>query len=173
MSISPVASSPVGSTNIQTLRDQLLQQLNATGSGSQDTSSSGSSPLGDLLTLSPAARQLAQAPAAVTQAMTDLLSGKQVAQGDLAQLQTFLQSNPQGLSSLISNAQASKSTYGVSNSSGASDNLLTALMNQQSNASNPADLFSLLGNNQSQDPLLASLGDSGSSSNGTLSALFG
>jgi hypothetical protein len=172
MSISPVASSQVASTNIQTLRDQLLQQLSATGSGSQDLSG-GSSPLGDLLTLSPAAQQLTQAPAAVTQAMTDLLSGKQVAQADLAQLQTFLQGNPQGLSSLISSAQAGKSTYGVSSSSGASDNLLTALMNQQSNASNPADLLSLLGNSQSQDPLLASLGDSGSGSNGSLSSLFG
>ena len=172
MSISPVASSTVASTNIQTLRDQLLQQLSTTGSGSQDLSGS-SSALGDLLTLSPAAQQLTQAPAAVTQAMTDLLSGKQVAQGDLAKLQTFLQANPQSLSSLISSAQASKSTYGVSSSSGASDNLLTALMNQQSNASNPADLISLIGNSQSQDPLLASLGDTGSSSNGTLSALFG
>jgi hypothetical protein len=172
MTINPVASSTVASTNIQTLRDQLLQQLSATGSGSQDLSG-GSTPLGDLLTLSPVAQQLTQAPAAVTQAMTDLLSGKQVAQADLTQLQTFLQSNPQSLSSLISSAQASKSTYGISNSSGASDNLLTALMNQQSNASNPADLFSLLGNNQTQDPMLASLNDSGSNSDGTLSSLFG
>jgi type IV secretory pathway TrbL component len=162
----------VPSTNIQTLRDQLLQQLNATGSSSQDASS-GSSPLGDLLTLSPAAQQLTQAPAAVTQAMTDLLSGKQVAQADLTQLQTFLQNNPQSLSSLISGIQGSKSTYGASNASGASDTLLTALMNQQSNASNPGDLLSLLGNNQGQDPLLASLSDSGSGSDGTLSSLFG
>src|SRR5664279_1859288 len=162
----------VGSTSIQTLRDQLLQQLNTTGSSSQDTSG-GSSPLGDLLTLSPAAQQLTQAPPAVAQAMTDILAGKKVAQGDLAQMQTFLQNNPQSLSSLISGIQASKSTYGVSSSSGASDNLLTAFMNQQSNASNPADLFSLLGNNQTQDPLLASLNDSGSSSGGTLSSLFG
>jgi hypothetical protein len=172
MSINPVASSSVASTNIQTLRDQLLQQLNATGSSSQDTNS-GSSPLGDLLTLSTAAQQLTQAPAAVTQAMTDLLSGKQVAQADLTQLQTFLQNNPQSLSSLISSIQASKSTYGAANASGASDTLLTALMNQQSNASNPADLLSLLGSSQTQDPLLASLGDSSSGSNGTLSSLFG
>jgi hypothetical protein len=177
MSIIPVASSqvastPAASTSIQTLRDQLLQQLNATGSGSQDLSG-GSSPLGDLLTLSPAAQQLTQAPAAVTQAMTDILSGKKVAQGDLTQLQTFLQNNPQSLSSLISSAQAGKSTYGVSSSSGAASNLLMALMNQQSSASNPADLLSLLGSSQSQDPLLTSLSDSGSSSGGTLSALFG
>ena len=162
----------VGSNQTQTIGNSLLQQLAADSSSSQGASGS-SGLLGDLLTLSPAAQQLTQAPAAVTQAMTDLLSGKQVAQADLAQLQTFLQSHPQSLSSLISSAQASKGTYGVSNSSGASDNLLTALMNQQSNASNPADLFSLLGNNQSQDSLLASLSDSGSSSNGTLSALFG
>ena len=62
----------VGSTSIQTLRNQLLQQLNTTGSGSQDLTGS-ASPMGDLLTLSPAAQQLAQAPAAVTQAMTDIL----------------------------------------------------------------------------------------------------
>jgi hypothetical protein len=172
MSINPVASSSVASTNIQTLRDQLLQQLSTTGSGSQDASS-GSSPLGDLLTLSPAAQQLTQAPTAVVQAMTDILSGKKVAQGDLGQLQAFLQNNPQSLSSLISGIQASKSTYGAASASGASDTLLTALMNQQSNASNPGDLLSLLGNNQTQDPLFASLGDSGNGSSGTLSSLFG
>lgn len=148
MSISPAASSavvltPPASTSIQTLRDQLLQQLSAPGSRVQDLGGT-SGVLGDQLNLSQAAQQLAQAPAALTQAMTGLLSGKQVAQAELTQLQAFLQKNPQGLSSLISSAQAGKSTYGVSNSSGASDNLLTALMNQQSSASNPANLLSLL-----------------------------
>ena len=155
----------VGSTSIQTLRNQLLQQLNATGSGSQDASGS-ASPLGDLLTLSPAAQQLAQAPAAVTQAMTDILAGKKAAEGDLAQLKTFLQNHPGSLDGLLSSVQGN--TQGS-----ASDTLLTAFMNQQSNASNPGALLRLLGSNQAQDPLLASLGDSGNGSNGTLSALFG
>jgi hypothetical protein len=155
----------VGSTNIQTLRNQLLQQLNATGAGSQDLTGSASL-LGDQLTLSPAAQQLAQAPAAVTQAMTDILAGKKAAEGDLAQLKTFLQNNPQSLDGLLSSVQGS--TQGT-----ASDTLLTAFMNQQSNASNPSSLLRLLGSNQTQDPLLASLGDSGNGSTGTLSALFG
>jgi hypothetical protein len=154
----------VGSTSIQTLRNQLLQQLNATGAASQDLTGS-ASPLGDLLTLSPAAQQLAQAPAAVTQAMTDILAGKKAAQGDLAQLKTFLQNNPQSLDGLLSSVQGN--TQGT-----ASDTLLTAFMNQQSNASNPGALLRLLGSNQTQDPLLASLSDSGNGSNGTLSALF-
>jgi hypothetical protein len=153
----------VGSTSIQTLRNQLLQQLNATGSGSQEAAGS-ASPLGDLLTWSPAAQQLAQAPAAVTQAMTDILAGKQAAQEDLAQLKTFLQNNPQSLDSLLSSVQGSLGSHGA-----ASDTLLAAFMNQQSNASNPAALLRLLGSDQSQDPLQASFGDSGS---GTLSALF-
>ena len=157
----------VGSTSIQTLRNQLLQQLNATGSASPDLTGS-SSPLGDLLTLSPAARQLAQAPAAVTQAMTDILAGKSPAQEDLAQLKTFLQNNPQSLDGLLNSVQGSLSTHGA-----ASDTLLTAFMNQQSHASNPGALLGLLGNNQNQDPLLAGLDDSGSNSGGTLSALFG
>jgi hypothetical protein len=156
----------VGSTNIQTLRNQLLQQLNATGPGSQDLTGS-ASPLGDLLTLSPAAQQLAQAPAAVTQAMTDILAGKKVAPDDLTQLKTFLQNNPQSLDGLLSSVQGSLGTHGA-----ASDTLLTAFLNQQSNASNPGALLGLLGSNQNQDPLLATLGDSGNGSNGTLSALF-
>lgn len=157
----------VGSTSLQTLRNQLLQQLNATGSGSQDATGS-ASPLGDLLTLSPAAQQLAQAPAAVTQAMTDILAGKKAAQGDLAQLKTFLQNNPGSLDGLLSSVQGSLSPQGS-----ASDTLLTAFMNQQSNASNPGALLRLLGSNQAQDPLLAALSDSGSGATGTLSALFG
>ena len=157
----------VGSTSIQTLRNQLLQQLNATGSGSQDLTGS-ASPLGDLLTLSPAAQQLAQAPAAVTQAMTDILAGKKAAPEDLAQLKTFLQNNPQSLDGLLSSVQGSLSTQGA-----ASDTLVTALLNQQSNASNPGSLLRLLGSNQAQDPLLAALGDAGNGSTGTLSALFG
>lgn len=155
----------VGSTSLQTLRNQLLQQLNATGSGASDLTGS-ASPLGDLLTLSPAAQQLAQAPAAVTQAMTDILAGKKVAPENLAQLKTFLQNNPQSLDGLLSSVQGN--TQGT-----ASATLLTAFMNQQSNASNPAALLRLLGSDQNQDPLLASLNDVGSGNTGTLSALFG
>ena len=56
----------------QTLGAQLMQQLQATGPGSQDLTGL-SSLLEDNLSLSPAAKQLAQAPTAVTQAMTCLL----------------------------------------------------------------------------------------------------
>ena len=170
MSISPVASSSVASTNIQTLRDQLLQQLNNTASGSQDLSGS-SSALGDLLTLSPAAQQLTQAPAAVTQAMNDLLSSQNDVQGDLSHLKAYFKQNPNSLAAVLSSLQGSSSINGNS-STGANSALLTALMNHQSNASNSSALLGLFGS-QGQSSLFSFMSDATNNSTNGSNSIFG
>jgi hypothetical protein len=149
---------PVGSNPLQNTGSLLLQQLTAANGASGQNASSSSGVMEDLLTLSSAAQQLAQAPAAVTQAMTDLLSGQKDVQGDLAQLQTFFQKNPQSLASVLGSLQGGAGAYGVSNSLGSNSELLTALMNGQSNASNPANLLSLLGG-QGKDSLFSWIGE--------------
>ena len=149
--------SAVGSKNTQSLARQLLQQLNATGTPSQTTQ--GLSGLaGDQVTLSPAAQRLSQAPAAVTQALSDLLVGKKAAPGDLAQLQGYLKADPEGLGSLLGEVQGSVTTAGAASADNSTDSLLTALVNHQSNFSNPSALLGLLGGDSNQKALLASLG---------------
>jgi len=157
----------VGSNPSQTIGSLLLQQLAANGASSQGTSDA-TGLLGDLLTLSPAGQQLAQAPAAVTQAMQDLLSGQKDVQGDLAQLKSYFQEHPQSLAALLNGLSASN----TANSTDANSLLQTAFLNGQSNASNPATLLKLLGN-QGQDSLFASLGDSGSGSDASPLSLLG
>ena len=164
--------SSVGSSHLQSVANVLLQQLQS-GGGSSQGASDLSSTLGDRVTLSPAAQQLAQVPVALSQAMTDLLSGHKVAQGDLARLQSYLQKDPQGLANLLSSVQAGSGRDSASSALGSRDALVTALMNHQSSGSNPAALLSLLKGAQTQDPLLASLGSTGSGSDGSLSPLFG
>ena len=147
----------VGSSTPQNIARQLLQQLNATGTTSQNTEGP-MGLLGDQLNLSPAAQQLSQAPAAVTQALRALLAGKKAVPGDLAQLQGYLQANPEALSGLLSGTQGSAATYGTAHASASTDALVTALMNHQSNFSNPGALLGLLGGDSTQDSPLASLG---------------
>ena len=162
----------VGSNQAQTIGNALLQQLTADSSSSQGASGN-SGLLGDLLTLSPAAQQLTQAPAAVTQAMGDLFSGHKEVQGDLAQLQSYFQQNPQSLASLLSSVQGGAGTYSASSSTGPASALLTALMNGQNNASDPSALLGLLSGNQGQSTLFDYLGNSsGGSGSGALS-IFG
>jgi hypothetical protein len=162
---------PVGSNQSQSIGSMLLQQLMASGTNSQGTTGT-SGALGDLLTLSPAAQQLTQAPAAVTQAMSDLFSGQKDVQGDLAQLKSFFSQNPQQLASVLSSLQGGAGAYGLSNSLGSNSALLTALMNGQSNASNPAALLSLLGS-QGQDSLFSFIGNSGGGSGSSSTSIFG
>ena len=157
----------VGSNPSQTIGSLLLQQLVANGASSQGTSDV-TGLLGDLLTLSPEAQHLAQAPAAVTQALQDLLSGQKDVQGDLAQLKSYFQEHPQSLAALLNGLGASS----TANSTDANSLLQTAFLNGQSNASNPATLLKLLGN-QGQDSLFASLGDSGSGSDASPLSILG
>lgn len=159
---------PVGSSQIQLLANQLLQQIKSNGATTENANSPASL-LGDQVTLSPTAQQLSQVPAAVARAMTALTSGQKAAQGDLAQLQGYLQENPKGLATLLGSLQGTAS----SSSLGSKDALLTALANHQSNGSDPRALLTLLQGTQNQDPLLSALGDSSGGSDGTLSSLFG
>jgi hypothetical protein len=162
----------VSSDQTQTLSSLLLQQVMANGSGSQDTSGA-TGALGDLLTLSPGAQQLAQAPDAVVQAMQDLFSGQKDTQGDLAQLKGYFQKHPQSLVSLLGSLQGSIGTYSTSSSSSSKSALLTALMNGQSNGSDPSALLSLLSGSQGQGNLFDFMGNSGSGSNGSALSIFG
>ena len=163
---------PVGSNQIQNAAGQLLQQLMASNSTSPQGASGTSALPGDQLTLSAAAQHLTQAPAAVTQAMSDLLLGQTDVNGDLSQLKSYFQQHPQSLASVLSSLQGGAGAYGVSSSLGSNSALLTAMLNQQSNASNPASLLGLLGN-QGQTSLFSFLGDSSNGSSGSSTSLFG
>jgi hypothetical protein len=162
----------VGSNQTQTIGSTLLQQLAAEESNSQGTNGD-SGILGDLMSLSPAAQQLTQAPDAVTQAMGDLFSGKKDVQGDLALLQSYFQQNPQNLTSLLSSLQEGTGTYSPSSSTGSTSALLTALMNGQSNASDPSALLGLLSGNQGQNTLFNYMGDSSGGSDSGAPSIFG
>jgi len=164
--------STVDSNQTQTIGSALLQQLAANESSSQGTSGA-SGLLGDLMTLSPAAQQLTQAPAAVTQAVSDLFSGKKDVQGDLAQLRTYFQKNPQGLVSLLSTLQGGTGTYSASSATGSTSALLTALMNGQSNASDPSALLGLLSGNEGQNTLFDYLGNSSGGSDSSALSILG
>ena len=162
----------VGSNQAQTIGSALLQQLAADESSSQGTSGA-SGFLGDLMTLSPAAQQLTQAPAAVTQAMSDLLSGKKDVQGDLAQLQSYFQQNPQSLAGLLGSLQGDTGTYSASSATGSASALLTALMNGQSNASDSSALLGLLSGNEGQSTLFDYLGNSSGGSDSSALSILG
>jgi hypothetical protein len=166
MTITSIGSN--GSQNIGTL---LLQELNANAANSASSTGS-SSLLGDLMTLSPAAQQLASAPDAVTQAMNDLLSGQKDTNGDIAQLKSYFQQHPQGLASVLSSLNGTTATYDTSSSTGSTGALLTALMNKQSSNSDPSALLSLLTGAQNQTSLLSFLGSSSGSDSSSLS-IFG
>ena len=162
----------VGSNQTRTIGSTLLQQLAAEESSSQSTSGD-SGILGDLMSLSPAAQQLTQAPDAVTQAMGDLFSGKKDVQGDLALLQSYFQQNPQNLTSLLSSLEGGAGTYSASNATNSSSALLTALMNAQSNSSDPSALLGLLSGNQGQNTLFDFLGNSSGGSGDSATSIIG
>jgi len=169
MSVLSVGSTPSQSPSLGSL---LLQQLNALNQSSQDTSTQ-TGTTGDVLTVSSAAKQLAKIPDAVTKAMTDLLSGQKDTSGDLAQLKAYFKQNPQSLAGVLSRLQGGTTSYGLDGSLDSRSALMTALMNGQSNQSNPASLLSLLNGNSGQDSLFALLGDSGSGSGDSAGSLLG
>jgi lipopolysaccharide biosynthesis regulator YciM len=161
----------VGSNNSQSIGSLLLQELNAAGTNTQNPTDL-SSILGDLVTLSPAAQQLTKAPDAVTQAMSDLFSGQTDVQGDVAQLKSYFKQNPQSLASVLNSLQGTTATYSASTSLDPSAALLTALMNKQSNNSDPSALLSLLSATQGQPSLFSILASSGGSASNSPS-IFG
>jgi hypothetical protein len=161
----------VSSSSSQNVGALLLQQLLAGGSASQDSSGL-SGLLGDLMTISPAAQQLTQAPTAVTDAMSDLFTNQTDVQGDLSQLKTYFQQNPQSLASLLSSLQGSTDTYDASGALGSNSSLLSAILNGKGSSSETGALLSALLSSQSMDPLIASLGGSEDGSSSSLS-MFG
>jgi hypothetical protein len=162
----------VGSSGSQSIGSLLLQQLLASGSGTQGTDTL-TGLLGDQLNLSSTSRQLAQAPKAVTDAMSDLFSGQKDVQGDLAQLKTYFQQNPQSLVGVLASLTGGGATYGAQTALGSNRALLAAVLSGKNAGSNSGDLVSLLMGTQGEDPLLASLGDSGSGSDTSALSLFG
>ena len=160
----------VNSNNSQTIGSLAMQLLQNQAASTQSTGLTSST--GDLLTLSSAAQQLNQAPAAVTQALSDLLSGQKDITGDVAQVKSYFQANPQSLATVMSSLQGSAAaTYSATNSNAVTTASLAALMQGQQHNPDTSALLNLLSGTQSQDPLYGST-DSSSSSNSALT-LFG
>ena len=159
-----------GTKSIGSLAMQVLQGLSSNTQPASETSSS----YGDLMTISSAAHQLTQAPAALTQALKNLLSGKQPAQSDIDQLQSYLEQNPQGLASILSSLQGGNSaTYSSSNSNGVNGALLATLMQGQGNNPHAGELLTLFSNSQGQDSLFGALDNSGAGAYGSSLTLLG
>jgi hypothetical protein len=163
---------PVGSNGSQSIGSLLLQQLLSTGAGTSNPSGLAGL-LGDQLTLSSASQQLAQAPDAVTQAMSDLFSGQKNIQDDLAQLKSYFQQNPQSLAGVLSSLTGGGGTYGAQTAQGSNGALVAALLGGKNTSSDAKALLTILQGNQSEDPFLASLGDSTSGSDSSSTSLFG
>ena len=170
MSITPSAAS--GTQNLTSL---ILQQL-LSGSNAQATSALSPTLLKDVLSSAQAA-QSTQAPASVTQALGNLLSGQgqASAQSDLSQLQSYFKENPGSLASLLTSLQGGAATYTASGTVGGGSSLLAALGlgtgSSSSASSTSSSLINLLLGGQSQDPLVAALGGTSATSSGSFSLL--
>jgi len=154
----------VGTNTSQSLGAEILQALTAGSNNNGQSTGSGSGLASDLLTVSTASQSLAQAPAAVSQAMTDLMTTQASVSSDLAQLKSYFASDPQALASLMATLQGGASTYSASGSVPSTASLAASL---QSGQMSGAQVVALL-QSQTQDPLLASL--NGSATSGTSSS---
>jgi hypothetical protein len=144
MSVSTIQSSD--SQNIGSL---ILQSL--LGGSSSSTDSNGlSGILGDLMTLSPASQQLAQAPTAVSSAMSDLFSTQNNVSGDLSALTTYFQQNPSSLTNVLAALQGGTSTYSASGSLSGSA-LATVLAKVQASGGDTTSLVNAMLGSQSTD----------------------
>ena len=162
----------VNSNNSQTIGSLAMQLLEGNAANTQ-TNGLTSSP-SDLLTLSSAAQQLNQAPAAVTQALSDLLSGQKDITGDVAQVKSYFQANPQSLATVMNSLKGSApAAYSAANSSAVTTASLSALMKGQQHNPNTSALMGLLSGTQSQDPLFGSTDSTSSSSGNSSLTLFG
>lgn len=161
-------------TSTQNLSSMILQQL-LSGSNAQATSGLPASVLQEVLSSTGATPQSAaatpQVPAAITQALGDLLSGNDPSgsAADLSQLQSYFKQNPGSLTSVLNSLQGGAGTYSANGTvSSASSSLLSALglsasgSSSSSSSTSSSSLISELLAGQSQDPLLASLGSSSS-----------
>ena len=134
-------------TSTQSLTSAILQQL-LSGSNAQATSALTPAVLKEVLSSSGLGQQSAttSAPAAITQTLGDLLSGKSSSPADLGQLQAYFKQNPDGLASLLGAFQSGAGTYSADGTVGSSSSLLTALgLNGSSSTStSPSSLINLL-----------------------------
>jgi hypothetical protein len=165
----------VTSNTSSTIGNAILQQLLGTNGSTQDTAGLSSGTVGDVLSLSTAGQQLAAAPTAVTQAMSDILSGQANVTTDLTTLQGYFKQNPDSLTSVLDALQGNTSTYsssGTVSAGSSTSSILAALAGGKGSTADRTALLSLLGN-QTQDPLLASLGGSSSSTTSGVMSLFG
>jgi hypothetical protein len=161
----------------QNITSTILQQL-LSGSNAQATSGLSPTVLETLLNSASGSQQSAQTtttqvPAAITQALGNLLSGNDPSSAatDLSQLQSYFQQNPGSLTSLMSSLQAGAGTYSADGTVSSASSLLSALglnssgaSTDTSSTSSTSSLISQLLAGQSSDPLLASLSGSSASS---------
>ena len=158
-----------------TIGKAILQQLLGTSGSTSDTAGLSSGAVGDVLSLSTAGQQLAAAPTAVTQAMSDLLSGQANSATELSTLQGYFKQNPDSLTSVLAALQGDTSTYnssGTVSAGGSTSSILAALAGGKGTSADRTALLSLLGA-QTQDPLMASLGGTTSSTTSGIVSLFG
>ncbi|HWQ09231.1 MAG TPA: hypothetical protein VN436_08995 [Holophaga sp.] len=140
----------VSQNSSSSVGNKILQQL--AGQGKSSTAGS-TSALADLLSdtasISSASRQLSDAPAAVVQALDDLLAGQKDVQGDLAQLKDYFQQNPGKLADVLGSLEEDSGTYGSSGTWNSRSALLSALFNGQTGTANPSLFGTLLGSSES------------------------
>ena len=130
----------IGTNSSQSIASVPPQPARMGGPGAQNGAKAASQ-AGDALKLSPAAQALTQVPSAVSQAMSDILSGQKDVQGDLTQLRSYFQQNPQNLASILGGMQGA-GTYSPSGSLKSTGALESALMGgagQDSFLGTPAD----------------------------------
>lgn len=166
------------STSSQSIASMVIQQLM---SGTNASATAGLSPsvLQAVLKQTGATAQsdsTSTTPAAITQALGDLLSGGASSQSDLSQLQAYFKQNPDHLASLLTSLQNGSGTYGADGTVNANTGLLATLAgssssNASGNAASTSSILSSLLGSQAQDPLLASLGLSSTGSGSTFSML--
>ena len=117
-------------------------QLARPGGGAAQAGGKSPSQVADALKLSPAAQALTQVPSSVSQAMTDILSGQKDVQGDLTQLRSYFQQNPQNLASILGGLQGGPGTYspsGAVKSNGALESALLGGQGQEALPGTPGD----------------------------------
>ena len=165
----------VHSSSSQTIGSMAMQLLQNQAASTQSTGLTGlTGSTGDLLSLSSAAQQLTQAPAAVTQALQDLLSGQKDITGDATKLKSYFKANPQSLATVMNSLKGSAAaTYSATNSNAVTAASLKALMQGQQHNPNTSALLSLYLGNQNQDPMFASTDSTGSSSGNSSLTLLG
>jgi hypothetical protein len=161
------------------LSSVILQQL-LSGSNAQATSEMPASLLEEVLSASGSSTQAAASqtavPASVAQALGELLSGSDpsASSANLSQLQSYFKQNPSALTGLLGSLQAGAGTYSADGTVSSSSSLLAALgIGSGAGSATSTSLLSQLLSGQDQDPLLASLGGSSSTSSGSALSLLG